>query len=392
MTNERIRQHYGFGAARLCLSPPLGGAPRAASTSLREELSELGHLRLSLRALPGLAVLVLSVLVIATLMRRPVLDDAAWLELVRVVPEPEPLVPEVVLEEPARPQPPLEQRAEPVPEPAPAPTELPVAAPGPRPSEPAVAPRRLAPPKLAVEPVPFAETMTESQLSEAPPLRTERQRPTPPRGLSVPRSVKPLEMPTKLAVRGPSRPLPQGTRVPRRPEARPTGIDAVQRIEPLAEAGDPHSSRRPMRERPSPRATRPTKSNGVVPASLAPAAQVLASPKTSLRVGLAAAPSTHEPRLRPGAGVAGVPLGSLAACLTDREENDLKLAVLSVVSGRGECTSSTGRYRFVETRNLAAFLMWIERPPSRAPADRCGELRLALECLGGGVQVGAIGP
>jgi hypothetical protein len=37
----------------------------------------------------------------------------------------------------------------------------------------------------------------------------------------------------------------------------------------------------------------------------------------------------------------------------------------------------------VETKNLNAFLMWIERNPSRRAADRCVELRLALECLAG---------
>jgi hypothetical protein len=128
----------------------------------------------------------------------------------------------------------------------------------------------------------------------------------------------------------------------------------------------------------------------VVPASLAPAAETLKSPKVSLRVAFTDGSRAHASHARGGAGVAGIPLGSLAACLTDREENELKLEVLSVLSGRAECSSSAGRYRFVETRNLAAFLMWIERDPSRAQADRCVELTLALECLGSADQVGAI--
>jgi len=128
----------------------------------------------------------------------------------------------------------------------------------------------------------------------------------------------------------------------------------------------------------------------VVPASLAPAAETLRSPKTSQRVAFTEGARTRETRARAGAGVAGIPLGSLAACLTDRQENELKLEVLSVLAGRRECSSHAGRYRFVETRNLAAFLMWIERTPSRAQADRCVELRLALECLGSAGQVGAI--
>jgi hypothetical protein len=81
--------------------------------------------------------------------------------------------------------------------------------------------------------------------------------------------------------------------------------------------------------------------------------------------------------------LAAVPLGSLAACATDREEDERKMALLTAVRGRTECSSAAGRYRFVETKNLNAFLMWIERAPGRATVDRCIELRLALECLGG---------
>ncbi|MFI5321326.1 MAG: hypothetical protein ACHQ6V_17260, partial [Myxococcota bacterium] len=84
-----------------------------------------------------------------------------------------------------------------------------------------------------------------------------------------------------------------------------------------------------------------------------------------------------------GDNLAAVPLGSLAACATDREEDERKMALLSAVRGRAECSSANGRYRFVETKNLNAFLMWIERAPGRRAVDRCVELRLALACLGG---------
>ena len=77
----------------------------------------------------------------------------------------------------------------------------------------------------------------------------------------------------------------------------------------------------------------------------------------------------------------GVPLSSLAACLTDAEEDALKLDVMVARGERPECASAAGRYRFVETKNLNAFLLWVERAPSRKEADRCVELRLALECL-----------
>ena len=79
--------------------------------------------------------------------------------------------------------------------------------------------------------------------------------------------------------------------------------------------------------------------------------------------------------------LAGVPLSALAACVSDREEDRLKLEVLASVSQRTMCSSDMGRYRFVETKNLNAFLMWIERTSHRARSDRCVELRHALDCL-----------
>jgi hypothetical protein len=36
----------------------------------------------------------------------------------------------------------------------------------------------------------------------------------------------------------------------------------------------------------------------------------------------------------------------------------------------------------VETKNLNAFLMTIDRAPGRAEADRCVELSYALDCVG----------
>jgi hypothetical protein len=76
-----------------------------------------------------------------------------------------------------------------------------------------------------------------------------------------------------------------------------------------------------------------------------------------------------------------VALGTLAACVSDREEDRLKLAVMAAAGNRSECTSRAGRYHLVETKNLNAFLMWIQRSKSSVPGDRCMELELALDCL-----------
>ncbi len=76
-----------------------------------------------------------------------------------------------------------------------------------------------------------------------------------------------------------------------------------------------------------------------------------------------------------------MPLGELAACVSDREEDRLKQAVAAAVKTQEKCVSRKGTYRFVETKNLNAFLMWIDRAPSRTVEDRCTELHYALECL-----------
>ena len=74
-------------------------------------------------------------------------------------------------------------------------------------------------------------------------------------------------------------------------------------------------------------------------------------------------------------------LGSLDACVSPRTEDALKGRIVGSVGKRVQCESPAGRYHFVQTRNLNAFLMRIERPPQRKPADRCVELTFALDCL-----------
>ena len=94
-----------------------------------------------------------------------------------------------------------------------------------------------------------------------------------------------------------------------------------------------------------------------------------------------AAPAMAGAQVTDRPGVAGVPLGDLAACISDREEDRLKQAVVAAVKTQKECVSRKGTYRFIETKNLNAFLMWIDRSPTRAAGDRCTELLNALECL-----------
>jgi hypothetical protein len=76
-----------------------------------------------------------------------------------------------------------------------------------------------------------------------------------------------------------------------------------------------------------------------------------------------------------------VPLGRLAPCASRSEEDSLKQRVIASANAQGTCASDAGAYRFVESRNLNAFLMLIRRNPHREVANRCEELRFALECL-----------
>jgi hypothetical protein len=145
-------------------------------------------------------------------------------------------------------------------------------------------------------------------------------------------------------------------------------------------AGPARTTSAPATRRPSPHAAPPP------PPSPTRGRTVAAS--IPQRTG-AARPATSAARSRPDHGIRGVPLASLAACVSDADEERWKRKVLAAVGSREACTSAAGHYRFVETKNLNAFLMWIEVASHRSQGDRCDELSLALACLqGGGGQGG----
>lgn len=98
---------------------------------------------------------------------------------------------------------------------------------------------------------------------------------------------------------------------------------------------------------------------------------------------VAVAPTDNYASAPSNADVRGASLGSLSACRTDAEEDLLKQRLLASVETQVSCKSDAGTYRFLETKNLNAFLMWVERSPERAEANRCHELRYAIACLAG---------
>jgi hypothetical protein len=141
-------------------------------------------------------------------------------------------------------------------------------------------------------------------------------------------------------------------------------------------------------------ATRATSASARKPVAFAAVAASESTPRAaaprSTRTGEpdAPEPAASASRRRSSDGVRGVPLGELRACRTDREEDALKLRLLGAVTQPGECSSSAGWYRLVETKNLNSFLMWIERAQGRGEADRCDELRHALACFAGKARAG----
>ena len=78
--------------------------------------------------------------------------------------------------------------------------------------------------------------------------------------------------------------------------------------------------------------------------------------------------------------IAFVLSGSLASCVSDREEDALKQRLIRHVPQPGVCSNPQGAWSFVETKNLNAFLMWVDRGTQRA-GDRCAELTRALACV-----------
>lgn len=191
-----------------------------------------------------------------------------------------------------------------------------------------------------------------------------------------PAAPKP-EVPSRTRADAP-RPKARGRVVSRAPV-----LAAAPIQEPIEERLTP--SRRDDRLAPkaaSRRGPRPTAAMATAPARL----REPIAPSAPVRV---ARPSQEQaPRGVPDArpGVAGVPLGDLAVCMSDREEDRLKQAVVAAVTTQKECISRAGTYRFVETKNLNSFLMWIDRAASRSVGDRCDELQHALECLQGSRQ------
>ncbi len=431
MRDWQIRQRYGYGAARV----PVPGVPYRCGAPPLPLLQGLAHARAERRAEgsrgPGAGLLRMLPLVLAAwlgllaggeLLFRPGTEESEIalvpleleqelaaletpepeIELTEQAPAPEPVpelvpVPEpepVVVAEAAEPEP--EPEAEPAPEPEP---ESPrprvqIDALAQRPTPAADSQRRAAreaPVELAAVPAPDLSLDALDAPEELAP-RESRLRPTAPERNPVPRGAPPLpswNLPVHEGASAPirvARSTPRATpsSAPPRPQLAFAGVPTPERDPALpAPSGATRASRGPApRNRRTPTGPRPQ----LAPAKLdlggsGAESRTAPAPSRNARAALAAPAPARSAAAGHAAGLQGVPLGSLRACVSDAREDALKQRLMAAVTPQQQCSSDAGRYRFVETKNLNAFLMWIERAPGRREADRCGELSLALECL-----------
>jgi len=233
----------------------------------------------------------------------------------------------------------------------------------------------------APKPEPKPETASLDASDAVPPHRDEPRAPRP-----VQKTVAPSPQIDPLAnialAPAPADTTQKPPRTSARVAAAPARPEGALPVLPAVSAVGPAAGRRPVRAGAAPRRSGPPKpvpaasGGGFAAVPVAPAAH---------RGGVSVRNEADDETGRRDPGVAGVPLGSLASCLSDRREDALKQRVVARVPEPTTCESGAGTYRFLETKNVNAFLMWIERASHRSEADRCAELTLAIDCLSHGV-------
>lgn len=399
MSSWRVRQSYGYGAAHAPLAPVFAPGPfsvreplAASIAAVAGELALLDRGVLARRSAAAFGLALALTLALVALVPPAQERDRQTQELVLIVPEPVP--PEALSPEP---------EPEPLVEPEPAPLPLAAAEPV---APPPVAERVAPPPAPAARPEPVraepapkpAPRLRIDAIASAPrpaPLPPERveRAPAPPRTASALR-IDPVAPSFPVAATAAASAVPAPLRTAARAPTRAAPPVAFS-LEPVAAAPAPTPLPLPARERAAPRSMAPGRTApGRTAAVPLPRFDPVAPPARYADVAAPVPPAAPARVARtaardegtapaPSRSFQGVPLGSLAACVSDREEDSLKLSVMATAGTRSSCSSRAGSYRFIETKNLNAFLMWIERNPERKAADRCIELRLALECLAG---------
>lgn len=431
MSDWRVRRHYGFGAARVSLSPvphfvgqrslSMGGALRDAGADFY----------LTVAPPLVLAVFVLAALFVTTSRDKGYTDlEVVMIQreapVVEQAPEPEPLPieepppPRKMAEKKPEPPPPKKEVVKPEPPPPPPVQRVAKVKPPPRPApKPVVKPKPVVRPQidavaLAKAPEPpspppvrrgnrvreiVRPKMELAPVADAPDLPRVAE-PERPRRFAAVRAEAPSRRPRAdlgppIAARPPSAPAPEA---PAARTHRPAPVPGESRSRvnvSFAAAAPPPPPAALAAPEPAPRRGQPVPSDrrrSPPPPAIAPALSAVAP---AARAALPEPPArsferSHTDRATGGrsredrsgnGGLSAVPLASLAACVSEAEEDALKRRLVAAVTTQRECVNRAGTYRFVETKNLNAFLMTIERAPGRPVADRCVELRHALDCV-----------
>ena len=416
-----VERRYGFGAARVALRPaalrrrPTPSLRDGLAAARREEGSLLGgEIRRALTRGAGPAVLaVLVAFALASLLAQH--DENSAVEIVPFAPEPtvvaaaepepEPeVVPEPAPEPEVAPEPEPEVVAVKPPEPAPAPKPAPRPAPAIEPVAPPVVAKATPPPAPAPRPEPApakpAPRPAPNLAFAAAPMPVEHEAaPTPSRAQPRFQTARPSDAHPRIGLDAPAAPsdtdfdraAPRSTRTPTTPspshQAPPLAFAAAALpAEPNDSPRRESSARRPVTAAGPPRRDRSRPANiGLAaagpPRDPTPPADADPGP---LRTSRPSAPPTATGSRKEEPGLRGVALASLSACVSDRQEDALKQRVIAAAEDRKACESTAGRFDFVETKNVNAFLMRIQRASGRQLGDRCAELMHALDCLARG--------
>ena len=264
--------------------------------------------------------------------------------------------------EPEPPPPPPVEVPKPEPPPPPVRVELPKPKPElPKPPPPKPLPKP-EPPKAPPVPVVKPPVVKPEPLLPAPPIAPIAPVPSPARvARTLPRRESAVQLPAAqidqmaarpefadpapAVTRRPAPALPQTERTAR---PAPAAIDRVAVPRPEAAAAAP-----------VPRAAPPP------------------SPARAERPAMIAPKATPGPRNQ----LRGVALSELLPCVSDAREQALKQRTVAAAQNRSLCESPAGRFHFLETKNVNAFLMRIEQAAGRQSGDRCTELELALDCI-----------
>jgi hypothetical protein len=402
---DPVVQRFGHGAMRLCIA----GAPYRPELPLARSLARDTGTALALGA-------ALTVGVVPLLRRDADEKDVTRIALLEPPTPPAPREPDPIRQAEPEPTPPAPPQQDQLAAPEPAPAPVAPAKPEPPPVAPAPARARPEPPPARALPAPEAQPRVVARAPKKPepakpaapridpaPLAAEGPRPEPfetvrsdraapafaarpPAPPALPAALDPIVEDTAELAPEPPTPRAAAPRadVARRPSpVQVAALPASLATEAPAAAAAPSARASVAPAAPAAAAAARKRNPAAFVAAAAPAAaQASPAPAPPVRGAPSGAPA-ENPAERPARpALRGVPLGQLRACHSEREEDALKLRLLAVAPAPGECASGAGRYRLIETRNLNAFLMWIESAPERTAGDRCDELRHALACFG----------